>query len=231
MSESGVFLLTMPTYQLKRSRRKSIALIVQRDGSLVVRAPLKTPLWQIEAVVEARQDWIREKQEQNRRLWQEQAPRTFAGGEEFLYLGKSYPLRIVEKQKQALEFRQGFYLRRQSTKQGREIFEKWYRVRAREIFTERVGLYARQHGLRYKSIRISGARTRWGSCGVKGTLNFSWRLAMAPLEVIDYVVIHELAHLEEKNHSRKYWAKVERLMPDYKQRRQWLKKNGASLKL
>ncbi|OGO33327.1 MAG: hypothetical protein A2Z16_11590 [Chloroflexi bacterium RBG_16_54_18] len=217
--------------QIIRSKTKSIALIVQRDGRLVVRAPLRTPQAHIEAVLSAKEGWIREKQELNRRLWREQAPRTFNGGEEFLYLGKSYRLAIVEQQKQALEFRDGFYLRRSGIEQGGSIFEKWYRERARMIFSERVELYARRHEMQYKSIRISGARTRWGSCGAKGTLNFSWRLAMAPLEVIDYVVIHELAHLEEKNHSRRYWERVERLMPDYRQRRQWLKKNGERLKL
>jgi len=221
----------MTEFTLIRSRRKSIALIVQRDGTLVVRAPLRTPERQIEAVLKEKEAWIREKQEHNRRLWEEQAPRTFEGGEEFPYLGKSYRLRIVEGQKQALEFREGFYLRRSGIKQGRAIFEKWYREQARLIFSERVELYSGRHGMRYKSIRISGARTRWGSCGVKGTLNFSWRLAMAPMEVIDYVVIHELAHLEVKNHSRKYWEKVERLMPDYKLRREWLKKNGDRLRL
>jgi len=212
-----------------RSRRKSIALIVQRDGSLVVRAPLRTPEWQIEAVVKEKEAWIREKQEHNRRLWKEQAPRTFEGGEDFMFLGKSYRLRIVEQQKQALEFREGFYLRREAIRRGRATFEKWYREQARQIFSERVELYARRHGMRYKSIRISGACTRWGSCGARGTLNFSWRLAMAPMEVIDYVVIHELAHLEEKNHSKRYWEKVERWMPDYKRRREWLKKNGGRL--
>ena len=221
----------MATYQLIRSRRKSIALIVQRDGTLVVRAPLRTPQAHIEAVLAEKEEWIREKQEHNRKLWNAQAPRTFNGGEEFLFLGKSYRLAIVEGQKQALEFREGFYLRRSAIKLASATFEKWYREQARQIFTERVGFFARRHGFRYRSIRISGARTRWGSCGAKGTLNFSWRLAMAPLEVIDYVVMHELAHLEEKNHSRKYWARVERMMPDYKLRRQWLKKNGESLRL
>lgn len=219
----------MPEYRLIRSKRKSIALIVQRDGELVVRAPLRTPQWQIEAVVQEKEGWIRQKQEENRRLWKATAPRTFNGGEEFLYLGRNYRLGIVERQEQALVFREGFYLRRAAAPQGRAVFEKWYREQARRIFNERVELYARRHGLRFKSVRISGARTRWGSCGPKGTLNFSWRLAMAPIEVIDYVVVHELAHLDEKNHSRKYWAKVEAMMPDYKQLRQWLKKNGGKL--
>lgn len=219
----------MPAYQLIRSRRKSIALIVQPDGSLVVRAPLRTPLAQIEALLREKEGWIREKQAHNRKLWK--APRSFDEGEEFLFLGKSYRLRIVEQQRQALEFREGFFLRRSARRQGRAVFEQWYRKQARLFLTERVELYARQHGLRYQSIRISGAKTRWGSCGAKGTLNFSWRLAMAPIEVIDYVVVHELAHLEVKNHSRKYWERVEQMMPDYKRRRQWLKVNGGRLSL
>lgn len=219
----------MPTYQLIRSKRKSIALIVQRDGTLVVRAPLRTPQWQIEALVREKEAWIREKQDQNRQLWEGQPPRKFNGGEEFLFLGKSYWLKIAEQQRQPLELRDCFYLRRSALGQGRAVFEKWYREQARRILTERLELYARRYGLRYKSIRISGARRRWGSCGPSGTLNFSWRLAMAPIEVIDYVVVHELAHLEVKNHSRRYWERVEAMMPDYKQRREWLKENGSRI--
>jgi len=95
-----------------------------------------------------------------------------------------------------------------------------------QVITERVQWYAAKHGLEYKQVKITSARTRWGSCNSRGTLSFSWRLVMAPVPVIDYVVVHELAHTVEKNHSKKFWAKVQIIMPDYQNRIEWLDKNG-----
>ena len=111
------------------------------------------------------------------------------------------------------------------------VFEKWYRARALQVLSERVNLLAARFGFRYEKLRITSARTRWGSCSSRGTLSFVWRLVMAPLEVIDYVVIHELTHLKIKNHSAQFWAEVARLMPAYKSSRDWLKKNGHFLTL
>jgi hypothetical protein len=108
-------------------------------------------------------------------------------------------------------------------------FEKWYKSQALAILTERTRFFAQKFGLRFGKIRISSARTRWGSCSTAGTLSFTWRLVMAPLEVVDYVVIHELAHLKVKNHSAVFWAEVAKMMPDYKRHVTWLKKNGQSL--
>jgi hypothetical protein len=90
---------------------------------------------------------------------------------------------------------------------------------------------ARKNGFRYATIRITSAKTRWGSCGSSGSLNFPWRLVMAPLDVIDYVIVHELVHLRIRNHSKRYWEAVKRIMPDYKARLDWLKQNGHRLQL
>jgi hypothetical protein len=99
------------------------------------------------------------------------------------------------------------------------------------VFTERVEWYAEEYGFEVKKIRISSARTRWGSYSQTGTLSLTWRLVMAPLDVIDYVVVHELCHLREMNHSKAFWEQVEAILPDYKQRRKWLKDNEKLLVL
>ena len=111
------------------------------------------------------------------------------------------------------------------------VFTAWYRTQARMVLTERVKFFARKYGFKVGKIRISSARTRWGSCSAKETLSFTWRLVMAPLDVIDYVVVHELCHLRELNHSKAFWARVEKILPDYKKRRRWLKDNGSKLRL
>ena len=111
------------------------------------------------------------------------------------------------------------------------VFKNWYRQQAAKILAERSQWYASRHGFAYQKIRISSALTRWGSCSSKGTLSFTWRLVMAPIPVIDYVVVHELVHLQVKNHSKEFWGRVELIMPDYKQKIKWLKENGHLLRL
>lgn len=216
--------------QLIRSKRKTIAIIVQRDGTVLVRAPLKAPDALIRQFVESKQGWIAEKKAQAQEQPAQRA-RQFTAGERFLYLGQEYALSVESGARAGLRFEQGFSLNQNSQAEAPLLFEKWYRATARKVLTERVRLYAQKFGLKYTKIRISSARTRWGSCSSRGTLSFTWRLVMAPLEVVDYVVIHELAHLRVKNHSAVFWAEVGRMMPDFKRQRDWLKKNGRFLTL
>jgi hypothetical protein len=124
-----------------------------------------------------------------------------------------------------------FKLTKSAHSKAESVFITWYRGQARMVLTERVDFFAREHAFKIGKIRISSARTRWGSCSSKDTLSFTWRLVMAPLDVIDYVVVHELCHLKEMNHSKAYWAQVEAILPDYKRRRKWLKDNGGKLRL
>lgn len=212
-----------------RSKRKTVALIVQADGSLVVRAPLRTPRARLEQVVEAHRNWIRKKQEL---VAQERAQRPrpeYRAGESFLFLGKAIPLRLAVNPAGPLSLDGDFILAQDRAGDAEGLFEAWYRRQAKRILPERVQLYAQKHSLHPTAVRISAARTRWGSCSAKGSLNFTWRLVRFPLEVIDYVVVHELAHLVHRNHSGAFWAEVERMMPDYRARLRWLKENGGKV--
>jgi predicted metal-dependent hydrolase len=217
--------------KIVRSRRKTIALIINRDGQLVVRAPVHASDKQIRALVQEKEPWIRSRQSQAARMRVESQPRRFVEGEEFQFLGSLHPLKIRSKKRPRLELDGVFWLSESCLDNPRQVFENWYRDQARAVFTDRAGEFARQHRLEFNKIRISSARTRWGSCSSKGNLNFTWRLVMAPMEIIDYVVVHELAHLRIKNHSRQFWGLVGSMIPDYKLRREWLKKNGHRLVL
>lgn len=148
-----------------------------------------------------------------------------------MYLGHPYPLEIAKGQKKPLLLEENFKLAESARENAKLVFERWYRAQAKKILEERVNIYASQHGLQYKKIGITSARTRWGSCSPNGLLNFSWRLIMAPMEAVDYVVVHELAHTVFHNHSKRFWKKVEKIMPDYKACRKWLRKNGPALML
>lgn len=109
------------------------------------------------------------------------------------------------------------------------ILEQWLREKAGEIIDERAMEYGKIIGVSYNNIRIKDTKSRWGSCSSKSNLNFSWRIIMAPPEVMDYVIVHELCHLLHMNHSKEYWATVEKYMPDYENHKEWLRKNGMKL--
>lgn len=112
----------------------------------------------------------------------------------------------------------------------REALRAWYRMKASALFSERAAHFAAAMGVAYKRIFIKDQRTLWGSCSQAGNLNFNWRVVLAPAAVLDYLVVHELAHLLEMNHSRRFWAHVERQCPDYRVHRRWLRDNARDLK-
>ena len=215
--------------QIIRTKRKTIALIVKPDGSLLVRAPMRATNKSIQEFVSRNTQWI-EKTRVKIKAVSPPRPKQYLPGEEFEYLGNAYPLEIVVEQNKDLLLEDGkFKLAASSQDKAETVFERWYKQQARQILTERVEFHACQNGFEYCSIGITSARTRWGSCSAKGALNFSWRLIQAPMEAVDYVVIHELVHTVIHDHSRKYWRKLEQTLPDYRERRKWLKSNGHRL--
>jgi predicted metal-dependent hydrolase len=215
--------------RLVRSRRKTVALVVERDGSLTVRAPLRLAEAHIHAFVESHADWI----SKNRaRLLSAlpASPKKYLEGDTFLYLGTAFPLAIVPPQRPALVFDGAiFRLSKSALPKAEEAFIRWYKQQAIALFGERVFFFVGRNGFHHEKIRISSARTRWGSCSSRNTLSFTYRLLKAPLEVVDYVVLHELVHTQIKNHSKAFWKRLGELMPDYKRHQAWLKKNGKFL--
>ena len=228
---SGRQVDTIRIDKIIRSRRRTISLEIKPDGSLLVRAPLLATNGQIDKLVRQKEDWILEKKALVHQRSLENPARKFAAGEEFPYLGKSYPLEIVNKQDQALILRDKFYLAEFASVNAKAVFIDWYKAQAALEIRDRVEIYAQLNGYAFKRFRITIANTRWGSCGPHGSLNFSYRSVMAPIEIIDYVVVHELVHLRIKNHSKTFWGEVQKLMPDYDVRRRWLKENGHRLTL
>ena len=217
--------------EIIRSKRKSIALIVERDGRLVVRAPRQVSQELIHTFVKEKENWIIKKQLEFKSTHLKFTPKKFMEGESFWYLGKLYPLTFGEHFKPRLFLDESFVLSRTAQPQARTIFERWYREQARQVIVGRVDYYAAKYNFTYNQIKITSARTRWGSCSTRGILSFAWRLIMSSLDVVDYVVVHELVHLHEHNHSRDFWSGVEEIVPDYKEKVKWLKVNGYLLTL
>lgn len=214
--------------QIVRSRRRTLALVITPDARLEIRAPLGMPAEFIETFIDKKSLWI------NRKLAEAAARpkppiREFSDGEEFLYLGNTYRLSVVDDADVPFSFEREFRLAGLHRAFAKELFVQWYGQRAAVAIKERLDLRASSHGIKYNGFHITGARSRWGSCAGNGDLRFSWRLVMAPLHVIDYVVAHELAHIERKDHSREFWKTVASLFPGYSESVKWLKDNGHLL--
>lgn len=211
-----------------RSKRKTISLSVTPEAALVVRAPRRVSPEYIKNLIFKKRFWILKKKKQVLDRGPSRA-KEFIEGEEFFYLGRKYALKISETGEIGFTDHLSFpakYLSR-----ARRKMVLWYMERTREIVFERVRHYSEITDWKLNSISVTRALKRWGSCSFKNTLNFSFKLAMVPPEVIDYIVVHELAHIPEKNHSANFWNKVEAVLPDYRARRKWLRENEGILKI
>jgi predicted metal-dependent hydrolase len=222
------------TYDLVRSkkRKKTISLQVKKDGAIVIQAPFSMPGREIDRFFKGKKGWLFRKIGEREKSRNTRRPRSFVSGENFLFLGVPYPLFMEDKHDGdgLLTFsRCQFMMEREKACQGRELFTTWYRNTAKTFIEERVRHYSGLLGFHPERLRISNARFRWGSCSRNNGLSFSWRLIMAPSLIIDYVVVHELVHIREKNHSRSFWTLVAGIMPDYRKYRLWLKENGHLL--
>jgi len=151
----------------------------------------------------------------------------------YLYLGKEYELDFRSGQKNIVEVEDKIYLGVPNTNRANTYLLSWYKEQARKVISERVYQYSLLAKLNFNSVNVGNvaATTRWGSCSSQKNLNFNWKLIMAPIQVIDYVVTHELAHLTELNHSRNFWESVRKMLPLYREYRLWLKRNGHMLNL
>lgn len=218
------------TYTTKFSeKRKTIGLVVERDKSVVVLAPKGTNDSTIQLFVEKKKFWLYGKINHSPKFSEPKPETPFISGKAILYLGKNYKLDVVKTPMDGITLQGKFLISQQNLSQGKAILEQWYKQKAKEKITPLVERYAKQLGVEYNSILISDLKFTWGSCTLKGNLNFNWRLIKAPLFVINYVVVHELAHLIELNHSERFWNIVKVQMPNYLEAKEWLKGNGEKV--
>lgn len=210
-------------------KRKTLGLVVERDKSVVVLAPKGTTDSTIELFVEKKKFWLFEKINHSPKFGEPKPETPFISGKAIPYLGKNYKLDVIKEPMEGITFKGKFLLSQQNLQQGKAILEQWYKQKAKERITPLVERYANQLGVAYNDILISDLQYRWGSCTLKGNLNFNWRLIKVPQFVINYVVIHELAHLIELNHSERFWNIVKVQMPNYLEAKEWLRLNGDKI--
>ncbi len=222
-------------YGVIRSRRKTADIIVERDGSVLVRAPEDLSDRRIRDIVESKRYWIYKTLAAWRDLNASRVFREYRNGEGFLYLGRSYRLSLVIDQDAPLQLKDGrFRLRRDIVESGdlgsaRIAFRGYYTTRGQDRIAQRVRYYAPKVGVSPRSVDVRDLGHRWASCSPKGDLAFHWKCMMAPQSIIDYIVVHELCHMHQPDHTDAFWNEIDKVMPAYRERKEWLRKRGAGL--
>lgn len=225
-------------YQLlPGSDRKTTDIVIERNGLITVRPPRRMTPDQVDATVFSKRMWIYKNLAEWRDLNATRVTREWVSGESFLYLGSRYRLQLVAKQDEPLKLKEGrFSLLRSVVDAGgseaaHEAFEAFYKEKGLPRLKKRVAYFAAKVGITPGPVQIKELGYRWASCLKNGDLHFHWKCLMAPLTIIDYIVVHELCHLHHRDHSDAFWNEVDKILPDYRERKEWLRVRGAELDL
>ena len=218
-------------FALKRStRRRTMEITVERTGELILSAPPDVGVAKLRAFALEKRFWVYTKLAEKERLLRGVATKEYVDGEGFLYLGRSHRLKVVDGQVAPLRLMNGrFLLNRAEIAAGREHFVHWYSERARAWLSNRVAEYQTRMGVQPAGVKVQDLGYRWGSCGKGEWLYFHWKTVLLPARIAEYVVVHEMAHLHERHHTPDFWLRVERAMPDFAQRKDWLAEHGMDV--
>jgi predicted metal-dependent hydrolase len=221
-------------YSLMRNRRKTASIYIERDGSISVLVPENLTDRQVEDLLEGKRKWIYSGIAEWQDLNAQKVHRDYVNGEGYLYLGRSYRLKLVADLGEPLMLRDGYFCLRAkdgSVAEADAAFKAFYKEKGAIRIPPRVDYFKEKLGVEPKAIKVIDLKHRWASCTPSGNLNFHWKCMMAPLTIIDYIVVHELAHLIHPNHTQGFWNEVDKVMPDFQDRKEWLRMNGAGMDL
>lgn len=217
--------------------RQTTDIVIERNGIITVRPPLKMTPEQVDETVFSKRMWIYRNLSEWRELNSTRVAREWVNGESFPYLGSQYRLLLVNGQDEPLKLKDGrFCLLRSIIETGDkeapyQVFENFYKQKGLNRLVKRVVYFASKVGVSPGKVQIKEIGYRWASCLKNGDLHFHWKCLMAPLTIIDYIVVHELCHLHHRDHSLAFWNEVDKVLPDYRERKEWLRLRGAELEL
>lgn len=220
-------------FEIKYSnRRKTLGIIVERDGKVIVTAPEGTPATKITEIVAQKREWIESKKADARKYPSELTRKEFVTGETILYLGHPCVLSISEINFPGIHYDGGvFSISRHSQDKAYELLRAWYKHQTLQVVEPIAKQFAQSLGVVYSGCKVAEMKYRWASCTPKGNLCFNWRIVKAPVNVIRYLVVHELAHLIEPNHTPAFWNIVAIQVPTYAEAKEWLKNNGSEIEI
>lgn len=217
--------------------RQTTDIVIERDGVITVRPPRRMTPEQVDEIVLSKRMWIYRNLAEWRELNATRVIREWVSGESFLYLGSNYRLQLVADQDEPLKLKDGrFCLLRSVVESGgheaaHQAFETFYKNKGLSRIQKRVAFFAARVGVAAGSVQIKDLGYRWASCMKNGDLHFHWKCLMAPLTIIDYIIVHELCHLHHRDHSEAFWNEVDKVLADYRERKDWLRVRGAELDL
>jgi hypothetical protein len=228
-------------YEIIRSNRKTMGIIIDNERNLIVRSPKNTAEAKIKEVLKKKTSWILSKLKEMDKIKPAPKEKEFMTGEKLPYLGRRYRLVVnsAEISKVEVKLYQGKFIiyypiefkekKKKLRDRIRDALIEWYREHAKEKINDRVDKYKVKLDVEPNNVAVKKQKKRWGSCSSKGNLNFNWKLIMAPMSIVDYLVVHELTHLIHDNHSREFWTTVASIIPNFKEKKNWLKVNGRRL--
>jgi predicted metal-dependent hydrolase len=215
-------------FDIKYKNRTSIGIRIDSYGNIEVQAPKKTPDEKVLQVLENNWILLQQKLSEIKERLDGIQEKIYKNDESFLYLGNSYPIEIIQDRSIAQEHvvfeghKLYIYVKKLEDEKIKQSLKRFYYKQTKALVEKSVSNYQSHFKTKPRSIRISDSKKTWGTCDSNFHLTFNWRLAMAPLEVIDYVVVHEMCHMIHLNHDRSFWRIVGKIMPDYKEKENWL---------
>lgn len=219
------------------SDRLTVDIVIERNGQISVRPPREFTPEQADETVFSKRMWIYRNLAEWRDLNATRVVREWVSGESFLYLGSRYRLQLATDQEYPLHLKDGrFSLLRSLIETGgsaaaQKAFQAFYEEKGLPRLKKRVAYFAPKAGVRAGAVEIRDLGYRWASCTKNGDLHFHWKCLMAPLTIIDYIIVHELCHLHFRDHSEAFWNEIDKVLPDYRERKEWLRVHGAELDL
>jgi hypothetical protein len=217
----------MTPHKIIKSKRRTLSLSINENAELIVRAPNQISNKRIEEFIIEKSKWINK----NKNLMQSRINEMNDSDSDYLFLGNIYPLIKVYENPNKIDFNgTEFITSIENQDKFKASLKSWYKIKFKEIAIPRLNYFSDKYNLKINQVRFKNQKTLWGSCSSKNNINLNYLLVMAPMLVIDYVIIHELVHTVHKNHSENFWNAVEAIMPDYKKAKKWLNKNGYKLR-
>lgn len=218
--------LEFPIEVIRTNRKKSASVqVVDRQVQVIIPKDLSDQ--RLEKVVLDKAPWIRDKLRKQAMLKPNKA-KEYVSGESFAYLGRNYRLKVIQGSSEAVKLTQGKLAVGADCDVKQELVD-WYIQHAEKRLKEKVERFSKVIGVEPRSVNVKDYKSRWGSCSVHGDISFHWAIIMAPHYIVDYVVVHELCHMHQHNHSPEFWQEVEKVIMNFRSCREWLKHNGQEL--
>jgi len=218
--------------QITKSNRKTVSIYIERDGTVAALVPEYLTDEEVTEVIKTKEYQIHKNLAQWIQLNEAKIEREYVNGQSFMYLGRNYRLRLVEEKLGEVILKNGYFLlSKQEKAKAKELFIDFYKAKLKEKIFPIISRYKGQMNVEPQELKIMELQNRWASCALKGNVNFHWKCAMAPIDVLNYIVVHELAHLIHPNHSPEFWNTVDKVLANYDNHIKWLRINGAGMDL